>query len=334
MAAALTISDITPSNSHKPLTTSHRLPTSDTSAKFRVGAEGRKVAASAHSHAPQHTQTLMRAALKKPTATHQHAVTSHGRTDKPVKQPRANLTPKLSFTGIDAKRLNHAKAIPKSSLISHFSDKSLTDSPATPPVPIPTSLKSNKVSPGLSQAPKTDFLQAAINRSTSHLQPPHKPRPSKRARLVKRIGGVSGMILSVLILVGIVGYQNLTNLQLHLASSRAGFAASLPAYRAAGFNLDNISSTPGEVVAKFINNRSAGHNFVITEKPSGWDSASLRDTYVAPIDKHYRTVEANGRTIYLYDRNNATWVSGEVWYVVTGDGSLSDQQLIDLASSI
>ena len=51
--------------------------------------------------------------------------------------------------------------------------------------------------------------------------------------------------------------------------------------------------------------------------------ASLRDLFVAPYDKNFRTIEAKGQTIYLYNQNSATWVNGEIWYMLVGDGSLS-----------
>ena len=87
------------------------------------------------------------------------------------------------------------------------------------------------------------------------------------------------------------------------------------------------------MAAQFHSN-SDGRGYTITQKRSSLDSGSLRDGFVAPTDAHYQEAEAGGLTIYLYGNRNATWVNGGIWYVVQANGSFSDRQLIELATSL
>ena len=119
-----------------------------------------------------------------------------------------------------------------------------------------------------------------------------------------------------------------------MASSQAGFAASLPAYKPIGFKLANISSNIGEVAVKFINQQNINNNFTLTEKASTLDSTGLRDSFVSVKDKNYQTEVVKGQTVYLYGANSATWVNGNVWYIITDNGSLSNAQILKLVASV
>jgi hypothetical protein len=52
-------------------------------------------------------------------------------------------------------------------------------------------------------------------------------------------------------------------------------------------------------------------------------------------NKHpYQPFEANGRTIYIYDGNKATWVDGGVWFNIDGKANLNSDQLLKIADSL
>ena len=119
-----------------------------------------------------------------------------------------------------------------------------------------------------------------------------------------------------------------------MAGSRAGFAASLPSYQASGFGLSQIRTNAGEVALNFKDKNNVNKNYVVQEKPSSWDSLALRDNFVSVTDNKSRTLQSNGMAIYLYGDNNATWVNGGIWYLVSGNGTLSDNQIINLANSL
>ena len=302
--------------------------------KPRLSHDIRRVTKIVQSHVPQPSTTLMRGALKKPLPTHNHSLKSYGTIDSLIRQPKNAVLTKLSINNIDDKRLKHALVTPKNKLISHFNDIFIKpSSEQLVQVPLTTAIADIKL-PKHDPTVKPDFLQAAIDRATSHQQPTYKPTKTRRVKLAKRIAKVSGTTLAVIIIVGIVGYQNLSNIQLRMASSKAGFAASLPAYKPMGFKLGNISSNTGEVAVKFINQKNVNTTFTITEKPSALDSSGLRDSFVLVKDKDYQTKEINGQTVYLYGNNNATWVNGNIWYIISGNGSLSNIQIFKLVTSV
>ncbi len=276
----------------------------------------------------EHSKTLMRSAVHKPIPAPRHHVT----TPLPSHLAAVTVAPKLSVAAVNNRRLRHASAINKSKLVTRFSDTTGTFQPTAPrqfspvakPIMAPTPVsKSN------------DMFMSALNAATSHQQSPVKLHAHKQSRRRgSTIMAVSVATLGVALLLGFVVSQNMGSIRLQLASSKAGFTASVPTHKPSGFSLGNFSASAGVVTAHFHSNSDNDRKFTITEKPSGWDSTALRDSYVKQVTLNYQVVESAGRTIYLYDGDSATWVSGGVWYLVTGASSLSNSQLIQLATSM
>lgn len=298
--------------------------------KPKLSNDVHRVVKTVRSHAPQSSKTLMRGALKKPLPTHKHAFRSQGAIDMTLIYPKNTVLTKLSVNNIDDKRLKHATAIPKSKLISHFNSHFSKEQPTQPALtPAMADIK-----PRMTAAAKPDFLQVAIDRATSHLQPPHKPSKKRRFKQTKRIAKIGVIAIAVSAAIGFLGIQNMPKLQLHLASSKAGFAASLPAYKPLGFKLATISSNTGEVAVKFSHIQDLNRNYTLVEKPSTLNSSELRDTFVIAKDINYQTELINGQTVYLYNKNSATWVNGNIWYVINGNGSLTNSQIFKLVTSV
>lgn len=308
-------------NTGKPLNLPKNELISDIkSVSGRPNSINRKPAASIKSHAPQPSKTLMRGPLKKPVPLHSNVTASRS---------KASIMPKLSINGVDHARFKHAKAISRSKLVSHFGGNNFATSPE-PTVITPTSnLVADITNARLNPEYKPDFLQSAIDRSTSHQQPPYKLKKSK-----KKIAKNVGISVGVMILVGLVGYQNIDNLQIRMASSKAGFAASLPSYQAAGFGVSNITTNAGQVAINFTDKNDVNKNYTVQEKSSSWNNTALKDNFVITADKNFRSLMTGGITVYLYGDNNATWVNAGIWYVITGNGTLSDNQIINLAMSL
>jgi hypothetical protein len=287
------------------------------------------------SHPPATAHTLMRQAVKKPRPSLKRQSRAQGHVDTPDKQPLS----RLSVGQLDAERLRHAKQIPKSRLISHFPAFTAgdTDRPAWPTKPVSQTPQLAPPKPPRHQAkrhPKTtsELLEQAVQQATSHLELPPKPAPHSHGRAKRNAGIGAAMALMVLIL-GVIVTQNLSSVRLQMASAKAGFSVSLPSYQPAGYSLGQLNYSDGVAAVQFHSNSDQRH-YSITQKRSSWDSATLRDTFVAPIDDHYQTIQAGGRTIYLYGNHNATWIDSGIWFVVQTDGSLSDRQLTDLATSL
>lgn len=140
--------------------------------------------------------------------------------------------------------------------------------------------------------------------------------------------------LAIVLLAGFFAYQNIPNISMRVAASRAGFSAKMPGYQPSGFALQGpINYKPGQISLSFKSN-SDDRAFNVSQQVSGWNSEALADNYLAANNKEYQTYQDKGRTIYLYDNSRATWVSGGIWYEVDGNGILSSEQLIRVANSL
>jgi len=307
------------------------------------------IARSSHSikhHDPQVAQTLMRRSVHKPSAVHPH-LKAQTPTDQLAARPNHAVQPKLSHQVIDPKRQKRAHRASKNELIRHFSAIA-SFSASTPQIAalsrpvaqlalkkqiarlaVPTQTAVTGTQPSL------DMFQKALAEATAHQQPfftPPKKAGSGHGLTSRAVRSVSAGLLIVL-LAGFVTYQNIPNIKLSLASSRVGFEASLPSYRPAGFAVGTMSYGVGNVAINYHSNSDA-RTYTLTEKASNWDSQTLRDVYVVTsAGQAYQTVQASGRTIYLF-AHNATWVNNGVWYEIQNNGNLSSRQLVDLANSL
>lgn len=325
-----------------------------TPAKHKPSMLDVRPAASHHRHGnqPQPTHTLMRQAVSKPAASAKSHLKAHGHVSHELALAKAadlQVLPKTSALTVDDRRLRHAKAVHKSKLISRYSDATpATGAAPAFPLPTPTARPVMDVVPQAASRPHpvnarpqttADLLQQAIEQATSHEQPAPKLSRLSRAgrphRRVNKIASVSSLAVLSVAMFGFVLHQNMPSIKLDLASSKAGFAASLPASRPAGYSLSKLSSSIGQVDLNYQSGGNTQGSFTITEKQSNWDSATLRDMYVAQTSgDQYQTVQTAGRTLYLYGQQNVTWVNGGIWYLLHSDGSLTNQQLIDTASSL
>ena len=186
-------------------------------------------------------QTLMRRALAKP-------VPSLKRTTKIVAANPAtgamvltHVAPKISATVVDAKKMRHAQGVTKSVLISRFStEASKTEKNVRLSVAASRAVvSSQKAIFGLAKQPSMDIFERALARAESHhqLTPPHVKHSLKNVAKRRRRLNLATTGLACLLLTGFVGYQNLANVKLQYASSRAGFHAALPGYQPAGFQV-------------------------------------------------------------------------------------------------
>lgn len=88
----------------------------------------------------------------------------------------------------------------------------------------------------------------------------------------------------------------------------------------------------GAVTLSYQSN-SDDRNFQIVQKSSDWNSQSLLENFVSDKEP-YQTFQDKGRTIYIYGKSSATWVSGGVWYQIEGESDLSSDQLLRIVSSL
>ena len=301
--------------------------------------------ASAHKTHP--SKTLMRQAVTKPSKR-LHISELRALTPTDVLAPGSEgvaVMPKLSYATVDYRREGRAKRVKRSKLVSRFGEGGFTSETSLAPSVAPTAALASVPAPSLLQ-PLThhklprqhsmDIFERAMAKANSHEQTP----PSRKAHATvrrksrsRRLANVSTAALAVVILGGFLAYQNIANVTVRMASAKAGFTASLPGYKPAGFSVGKFAYSPGNVTINFHSNSDDRH-FALSEEPSSWDSDALLNNFVATKTDQYQTVQTAGRTLYIYGQNSATWVNSGVWYRIDSNNSLSTTQLSTLASSM
>lgn len=280
---------------------------------------------------PDHARTLMRSAVNKPKNLRSVKKVSAPLT---VQKSSAILSSPMVGT-VDARMQQRAKAIHQSQKINRFGGRIKEADPSSPYV-----VNSQPVIPNVAltnnPARQPDMFAAAIERATSHQMPPLTKKELRKVhgkKLVspKIIGYGTGFLL-FLGIMGYVGYTNLSNVMVKVASMRAGFTASMPGYKPAGFALSSVGYQPGLVSFNYKDNT---HVYSVTERASTWDSATLENTLIIPeYGNNFRALMVNGQTIYVYGNDQAAWVSNNILYQVRGNGDLSQDQITQLATKL
>ncbi|GAC1392323.1 MAG: hypothetical protein NVSMB46_07910 [Candidatus Saccharimonadales bacterium] len=294
-------------------------------------------ATTVHSSA-QHSKTLMRFAVKKPvvlkqdnkhtpqsfTASNNHAVSVHENISNPH---------------FDPKRASRAELVNKSEAISRFGNKE-TDIPAIiavkPHPPLTHSIQNTeKKQPHTTEDPFQKAMDAAQGHTFKPLKQKKHHVVASKLRIHPKLLNIGAACLAFIVIGGFFAYQNMPNLAVHLAAQRAGVNAKMPGYQPAGYSVNGpIQAKPGQIVISFHSNATDSRGFSITQSTSSWNSEALLENFVATNNKQYQTYQDNGKTIYIYDGGNATWVDAGVWYKVEGTNALNSDQLLRIANSI
>lgn len=302
-------------------------------------------AAQPHKRAPQPTKTLMRHVVKKPRKSSTAATVSG--ISAPVD---VSITPASHRSKPEA-RITSTLKVQKSPLISRFGSPVGTGKSSiqkrtapVPVVPVPAHAEPRQEEPASPAtkrpiAPKKhDHIATALEKADSHTK--HKTAKVKRRHKAAHKLGVSSRFVStaaaslaILLLVGFFAYQNVPNIAVRMASSKAGFSAKLPSYQPSGFAVSGpVQASPGIITINFKSN-SDERAYQLSQRPSEWNSESLLNNFVATRNQPYQTFQEAGKIVYLYD-DSATWVSGGVWYQIEGDADLNSDQLLRIASSL
>jgi len=307
----------------------------------------------AQSHKPQRAQTLMRKTVKKPEVTLKPAIKTQKPSEIAAAHKSAVAVPllKKSAQNVDENRLVRAGSVNRSQHIKRFaktevpSDAKELATQASQSSPIaarpvrqnyqaarghydvarPHAAQTNQA--GQPQNAAASIFEAAVANARSHERPMYKPAPKPGKRLA-RIGAA---FASVLVLIGFIAYMNMSTIELKVASMQAGFHAQLPSFKPVGYALNGgVHASNGIVSFKFP---SGDSSFEVQQQSSNWDSQTLLDNVVATAANSHKTFQNDGRTVYIYG-NNATWVNGGVLYNMKVSGDLSNQQVVNVASSM
>jgi hypothetical protein len=284
----------------------------------------------------QKSRTLMRNAVKKPDRLLPNADEIVRNAHQPIfkKQPRIS----------DTSRLERARQINKSERIDRFSPKRARQPSAAKDRSLQTSSRPNnlqeldKPEPTSQQDQHRTMLSRAIDSARGHEQSP-LPRQGITERIAHRLGirlQTAKLIISGLMAVVILGsaiYFTLPHAALMIANQRAGIAANLPQYKPNGFALSStVEYRPGLIAVEY-NSRTDDRAYRVTQTKTDWNSTTLRTNFVEQQGL-YQTVPHRGKTIFIYNGSNATWIDGGVWYTIEGSADLSSDQLLKIANSL
>ncbi|MCA9342613.1 DUF4367 domain-containing protein [Candidatus Saccharibacteria bacterium] len=276
------------------------------------------------------------------TRKHRNTQKSHTLIRYGVKKPESGKTKTHEIKSFSRSR--STKEVDKSPFVSKFS--------ASHSKPV---IKAEHVA--VTEAPKPSNRQLTVGnidksakprKETSHKHnesieeifqkaiaqtPPRRKHNKQKVRKARKIGKTATLTATFLILFGFIAYLNFADIQVKLASTQAGFDAAMPDYTVSGYKMKNLIDTePGKVSISFTSNTD-DRSYTVNEEVSKWSSSALQENYLSARNITYQTTQDAGKTIFLYDNGNATWVNGGVWYTINSN-ALSTDQLVNIASSL
>lgn len=185
--------------------------------------------------------------------------------------------------------------------------------------------------------PSQVLKQEAISQASAKMQPKSLKKdvkPAKKRRSIGRFLSIASASLAILVLGGYLTYLNMPALSTRVAASQAGISASYPSYQPSGYSLNGpITYQQGSVTMKFAAN-GGPQSFTLSQARSDWDSSAVLENYVSPqAGKNYTTTTTGGLTIYTYGEN-AVWVNNGILYTISGNATLSGDQIQRIATSL
>jgi hypothetical protein len=290
--------------------------------------------AHARAHKPEHAKTLMRTTVHKPKLLRSPAIKPQAPAEVMAK-PASSLMRKPAITQVDPSRLARAQGTVKHQAVERFhtprtglASDSHHVAVAVKPAHIPV-IAVKPAPPATHHAPHphTDIFEAAMQRATSHQEQPHKHHVRKH-RLTNTFAGIAVF----LVLGSFITYLNLPSIELHVASAQAGFHAGMPKFQPTGYALNGHVKHAGGTVSMHFT--SGDSSYTITQQASDWNSQTLLDSTLALSGAH-QAIQKNGETIYVYGYGaTAAWVNGGVRYDMTGNATLSTNDIVAIATSL
>jgi len=339
------ISGTAPSKPNKPIVQpiTNKTGVVDGFVKRPAQHKSRQTPAHHVQNTPKKSSTLMRKSVSKPQKS-------------AIKPKKVQHTVQKSSLGSSSARVEQAKQTPKSQHIQKYSQptartsviKKSSSALAVKAAPanqaakrttetVPATAK-NQPKPRSAAAEK--MISAALANADSHNEKPHAHSSKKHRKIIKKLGistrtaAVSSAVLAGVLLGGFFAVQNVPNLSMRVAAARAGFDATMPGYSPSGFSFKGpIQYSAGRVTVSYRSN-SDSRAYDVMEQSSNWNSDALLANYIVAENKQYQTYLDRGRTLYIYDGSNATWVDNGIWYQIEGESSMTTDQLIRIAASI
>jgi hypothetical protein len=273
----------------------------------------------------QKSQTLHRAALKKPAPLRQlipAPFTVEADYARPTEQQRSPAITRFAPS-------HHATSQ------ANTVNTPVVAAPVQAPRVHPVVAKALANQPAPAPQSSKELKEALIRERLAEAEPnvEHHAKHQRRITGQPRMATIMISSLALLLLAGYLTYINLPNISMRVAATRAGIAANYPNYNPDGYHfVGPITYQPGEINITFRSNTN-NRNFNITQKASSWDSQAVLDNYVNKKTGTYLTYQERGLTVYSFG-NHAAWVNGGLLYTIDGDAPLSSDQLLHIATSM
>lgn len=292
---------------------------------------------------PQRATTLMRTTVTKPKP----GIKSQVKVMAPATAAPTTLAtvqPKWPVSQVSPTRLTRAEQVAKSAAISKFAANSdiVASAPAAVQATAPQSASS------ATEHDSRDLFERAIAGADSHLEPQYDSKKlakaaKKQAKLAAKtkrerpvhhhLASVVATSVAVLAIGGFIGLQNRAALTLRFANAKAGFQASLPNYKPDGYSVGGFTYSAGNVGTSF-HDAAGNRSYTLNQQTTKWDSQALLDNFIRINYSSYQVLQSGQQIVYMYGKNNASWVKDGVWYQLTTDGSLSTSQVLNIATSV
>lgn len=223
-------------------------------------------------------------------------------------------------------RLKKAIGIEKNPKISRFAPpKRIEGKPSIIEQPVskmPETIMTNHVAAQHEHLSR--LLEISVDKSSKYTK--IKERPTRAS--------FAAAAIAIVIIGGYIYLHNYQNLVITSASSKAGFAATLPTFVPSSYSLKGpVDYSPGLVTIEF-NSPSFSSKIHVTQQQTNWDSASLLVNYVEPKTNSFTTINSQGLTIYLLNKTQeATWINHGVWFTIEGGTNIGRDQLLKMAYS-
>lgn len=136
-----------------------------------------------------------------------------------------------------------------------------------------------------------------------------------------------------LALLGVFLWQmNATDVQVKLASIRAGLTASVPGFVPGGWSkAQSLKASDGGVSYELVKD---GKTLKVEQQKTNWDSQAVLEQFVLKHSTDYLALQSQGLTIYMYGDNQAAWVNQGTFYTLSGDHGIEQDDIIRMATSL
>jgi len=289
-------------------------------------------------HTVKPSQTLMRSAVKKPSARALAIRVQHELENELI---NLNVAQKPSVTSISHARLERAQSTLRSEQITRFQNaENASKLPVqhahvpvriAPDKPEEVELPAGAPQPKPSNSPEDMFTRAIANAQHHADIKAHTKAYKQRVR--RHFASLAVGASALLVIAGFAAYLNVPSLQIRVAGMQAGVSTTNPNFAKAGFSYTGVTSTQSKRV---IGLKTTEANYRLVQQPTNWAGGQMIDhisSVSASGTPNFKTLQFGDQTVYRLNNGNATWVKNGTWYQLNGDRAIGDTQLQTLVQN-